>query len=379
MTRVLAGRGFRHGAALACVAALALAILSGEGRQAMASPAASRVFSQVEPVAMTIDEFFEAAIGLDPNCAQARERLIAELAAASGASAWRPVVGFEASPITVESWAMLEGPWGVKGHLAYESGVLDSGQHAREAVWSGAVEAPLSCVSRLIRASAGTLAHVKVRVAESRVALAEARAIAAALQLLGEAESAALRDDATGAVRAYAELGLLVGLPFDEVRPVAIAGDGLARLAQLIERAVETDPAALLDQWLDRDPDLMEAEARLAEVGGADSLLDAITLSAGFEWSHRSARPGWRMGATLAVRPGVVGGSRGRMLCDQATLAERRADALRVRSIAEFARALDQLRSVAGDLGAAHPGVQRRFESVGIVFLARLGIFPSKP
>lgn len=381
---MLSKRDLPRRAALACLMALVLAALFHSWRPVIASAAASQVFPHVEPVTVTMSEFFNAAIRFDPHCADESERLAAKLDAAIEVSTWRPIAGFGMSPSAFESWAAAEGPLGMRCRLTYESGGLDVGHNDWAAVWRGAVEAPLSCISQIIQQGAVGPAEETMRAAEFRVAVAEAGAAAAALDILRKAEILAIRGNVTGAVQAYGELSLLMGLPSHEIRPVVITGDGPARLAELIERALQAAPGVLLHEWLARDPDLVEAEARQAAAGCVNSLLDAITLFAGFEWTQPSAGPRWHMGATLAVTPGMVSKSTRPVPNDQATLLQRRVDALEARSTAEFIRALGQLQSVwaelsvlseSGNPGAARLDAQRRVETAGITFLAKLGVF----
>lgn len=396
MLRASGCSGCRCGPALAFLAALAAAVLIGGGR-AEGHPGPSWEWPGVEPIHMTASEFFEAAIRFDLRCAEAQARLSGERTALGGGSSWRSAIGFQASSSTVESWAAVDGPWGTRGRLAYESGDFRRDQHGAGAVFRGLVEAPLSCILRLIGrpitsflrsdsgsggdvpADAGALASARVRAAELRLAQAESRAIADALLKLGEAESAVARNDVPGAMRAHGELALLVGLRSCEAKPIVVFGDELSGLVQLVEGAIEADPEVLLRQWLACDPDLVEAEALLAEARGGGSLLDAVMLSAGFEWSGASAVPGWSMGATLVVGADTVGKTRGSAPCEPEVLAERRVDALRAGSIAEFARVLERLRLVAPDLAEADPKARREFEGAGIILLAGLGAFPSKP
>ena len=70
----LAGRGFHGRAALACLVGLAVVTLFGHWPPAVASATASRIFPQVEPVHMSMREFLNAAIRLDPYCAAASRR-----------------------------------------------------------------------------------------------------------------------------------------------------------------------------------------------------------------------------------------------------------------------------------------------------------------
>jgi len=347
--------------------------------------AASRVFPQVEPVHMSMREFLGAAVRLDPYCAEASERLAAEFGTASGASSWRPVVGFRASASTLEAWATAEGPHGVLCRFAYESGDLDSGDSHQMATWKGVVEAPLSCISQVIQPNSAGSGEAKLRAAELRVAQEEARAAARAIDMLRRAEALAMHGDATGAVQAYGELCLLIGLPSDGIRPVVVTGDGPALLAELIGRALDADPIVLMREWMAHDPDLIEAEACLAEAGSVGSLLDAITLSAGFEWDQLSSGPHWQIGAAVAVGANMVGRSdRHADAHEHVVLLQRRVDALRARSTAQFARALGRLRSVwaelsrlthLGDPGVAQADARRAAEVDGIAFLARLGVF----
>ena len=194
-----------------------------------------------------------------------------------------------------------------------------------------------------------------------------------------------MQGDADGAIQAYGELSLLIGLPSYEIRPVVITGDGPALLAELIRRALDADPEFLMREWIAHDPDLIEAQACLAEAGSAGSLLDAITLSAGFEWiNHRAVLDG-EAGAVVAVGANMVGKSgRPADAYEHTVLLQRRVDALTARSTARFTRALGQLRSVGveptgptdlGDPGAAQADARRAAEVDGIAFLSRLGVF----
>lgn len=381
----LAGRGFHGRAALACLVGLAVVTLFGHWPPAVASATASRIFPQVEPVHMSMREFLNAAIRLDPYCAAASERLAAKFGTASGASSWRPVVGFRASPSTLEVWAAAEGLHGVLCRFAYESGDPGSSENQAMAMWRGVIEAPLSCISRVIQPNIAGSVEAKLRAAELRVAQEEARAAARAIDMLRKAEALAMQGDAAGAIQAYGELSLLIGLPSHEIRPVVVTGEGPTLIAELIGRALDADPTLLLHEWLARDPDLIEAEACLAEAGSAGSLLDAITLSAGFEWDQSSSGPRWQVGAAVAVGANMVGkSSRPADALEHTVLLQRRVDALRARSTARFTRALGQLRSVwagfsgltdLGDLGAAQADARRAAEVDGIAFLARLGVF----
>ena len=194
-----------------------------------------------------------------------------------------------------------------------------------------------------------------------------------------------MQGDAAAATQAYGELSLLIGLPSDEIRPVVVTGDGPALLAELIGRALDADPIVLMHEWMAHDPDLIEVEACLAEAGSARGLLDAITLSAGFEWDQSSSGPRWHVGAAVAVGANMVGKSgRPADTREDMVLLQRRVDALRARSTAQFARALGQLRSVwaefcgpadLSDRGAAQVDARRAAEADGIAFLARLGVF----
>jgi len=381
--RDLVGRGCRQRTALACL--VGLAVLFGQSRPAVVSAAISRIFPQVEPVHMSMREFLNAAIRLDPHCAEASERFAARFGPSSGASSWRPVVGFRASPSTLEAWAAAEGPYGASCRIAYESGKLGSGHGQQTAAWRGIVEAPLSCISRVIQSDAADFRQAKLRAAELRVAQEEAWAAAAAVGMLRKAEALAMQGEADGAIQAYGELSLLIGLSSDQIRPVVVTGDGLAHLAELIRRALDADPVFLMHEWMAHDPDLIEAQACLAEAGSASSLLDAITLSAGFEWDQSSGGPRWQVGAVVAVGANMVGKS-GRPADAHAhtVLLQRRVDALRACSTAQFTRAFGQLRSVwaelteltgLDDLGAKQADVRRTAEVDGIAFLARLGVF----
>jgi len=334
---------------------------------------------------MSMREFLSAAILLDPYCAEASERLAAQLRTASGASSWRPVVGFRASPSTLDAWAAAEGPHGVSCRITYESGDLDSGHSNQMATWKGVVEAPLSRISHVIRPDVAGSGEARLRAAELRVANEETQAAARAIDMLRKAEALAMQGDTEGAIRAYGELSLLIGLPSHEIRPVVVTGDGPALLAELIGRALDADPVFLMHEWMAHDPDLIEAQACLAEAGSAGSLLDAITLSAGFEWDQSSGDPRWHVGAAVSVDASIVGRS-GRPVDAHEHMAalQRRVDALRARSTAQFARALGQLRSVwaaltglanLGDPGAAQVDARRVAEVDGIAFLARLGVF----
>lgn len=382
MIRELAGRGFHRRTALACF--VGLAVLFSQSRPVVVSAAASRVFPQVEPVHMSMCEFLSAAIRLDPCCAEASERFAAKLGTASGARSWRPVVGFRASPSTLEAWATAEGPHGVLCRFVYESGGFNSDHSHQMATWRGSIEAPLSFISRVIQPDSTSSEEAKLRAAELRAAQEEARAAARAVDMLRKAEALAMQGDAAGATQAYGELSLLIGLPSYEIRPVVVIGDGPARLAGLIERALDADPTVLLHEWMAHDPDLIEAEACLAEVGSAGSLLDAITLSAGFEWDQSSSGPRWQVGAAIVVGPNMVGQSRRPADAhEHRLLLQRRVDALRARSTAQFTRALGRLRSVWAELSEltdlGDPGAQaesrRTAEVEGIAFLAGLGVF----
>ncbi len=209
-----------------------------------------------------------------------------------------------------------------------------------------------------------------MRAAELRVAQEEARAAARAIDMLMRAEVLAVHGDAAGAIQAYGELSLLIGLPCDGIRPVVVTGDGTALLSELIGRALDADPIVLMREWMAHDPDLIEAEACLAEAGSVGSLLDAITLSAGFEWDQLSSGPHWQIGAAVAVGANMVGRSgRPADAHEHVVLLQRRIDALRARSAAQFTRALDQLRSVRDELSGLTGLVE------GIAFLAGLGVF----
>lgn len=383
MIRQLVERGCRWPTALACVAAMAA--LLGQFGPGAVSAAASCIFSQVEPVQMSMREFLSAAIRLDPYCAQASECAAHDLEASNGASAWSSAVGFRASPSTFEAWAIADGPHGSSCRITYESGDLNSDQGNQMAIWRGVVEAPLSVISRVIQPDIGGAGEAKLRAAELRVALGEARAAAAAVDMLRKAEILALQYDATGAVQAYGELSLAIGLPSNEIRPVVITGDGPARLVELLERALDADPALLLHEWLTHDPDLMEAEARLGKASSTRSLIDAITLSAGFEWDQSSGGPCWKVGAGLAVGADMVSKYRRPLDAHEHTaMLQRRVDAVKARSTAEFARALCDLQSVwaeacrpneSGDPGAAQIEARRIAEVAAITFLAHLGVF----
>ena len=384
MIREFAGRGFRLRAALACFMALAAAAIFGHFQPAAGSTAASGLFSQVEPVHMSMCELFEAAIRLDPYRAEVSERFAAEFAAESGGSAWRHVVGFRASPSMLEAWARAEGPLGVSCRLTYESGGPGLSQNQGMAMWRGVIEAPLSCISRVMQADAVSPEGAVRRAAAIRVAMAEAGAAARAIDMLRKAEISAMQGDAGGAMQAYGELSLLIGLPAHDIRPVVITGDGPARLAELVERALDADPAFLMHEWLTHDPDLIEAECRLAQVGSASSLLDAITVSAGFEWDQSSGGPLWQLGAAVAVGAGMIGECRRPATNEQMALLQQRIDALRAHSTARFAGALGRLRSVwadfsglreSGDSGPEQIDARRIVEVAGIAFLAGLGVF----
>lgn len=377
----LTGRGFHRRAALACF--VGLAILFSQSRPVVVSAAASRIFPQVEPVHMSMHEFLNAAIRLDPYCAEASGRFAAQSGTVSGAPSWRPVVGFRASPSAFEAWAAAEGPHGVLCRLAYESGDPNSGEGRQMATWKGTIEAPLSCISQVIQHSAVGSGEAKLKAAELRVAQEEARAAARAVDMLRKAEALAAQGDSVGAIQAYGELSLLLGVPCHEIRPVVLAGDGPVLLAELIGRVLDADPIVLIHEWMAHDPDLIEAEACLAEAGSAGSLLDAVTLSAGFEWDQSSSGPLWQVGAVLAVGANMVGkSSRSADAHEHMVLLRRRADALRARSTAQFTRALGQLQSVwaeacrlGGDQAAAQIDARRIAEAVGIAFLAGLGVF----
>jgi len=381
----LTGRRFHRRAALACLVGLAVMTLFYYWQPSVVSAAASHIFPQVEPVHMSLREFLSAAIRLDPYCAEASERLAAKLAAASGASSWRPVVGFLASTSTLEAWAAAEGPHGVLCRFAYQSGDPGASQNQAMATWRGVIEAPLSCIRRVIQPDSASSGQAKLRAAELRVAQGEARAAARAIDMLRKAEALAMQGDADGAIQAYGELSLLIGLPSYEIRPVVITGDGPALLAELIRRALDADPEFLMREWIAHDPDLIEAQACLAEAGSAGSLLDAITLSAGFEWDQSSGGPRWQAGAVVAVGANMVGKSgRPADAYEHTVLLQRRVDALTARSTARFTRALGQLRSVGveptgptdlGDPGAAQADARRAAEVDGIAFLSRLGVF----
>jgi hypothetical protein len=383
--RELAGRGFHRRAALACFMALLLAALLGYRRPVAALAATSQMFSQVEPIHMSMCEFLDAAIRLDPYCAEASHRFAAEFPTASGASAWHPVVGFRASPSTLEAWAAAEGLRGASWRITYGSGDINSDDSYQMATWRGVVEAPLSCISQVIQPNSAGSGEAKLRAAELRVAQEEARAVVRAIDMLRRAEALAMQGDAAGAMQAYGELSLLIGLPSCEIRPVVITGDGPARLAELIERALDADPAVLMHEWLTHDPDLIEAEARLAEAGSAGSLLDAITLSAGFEWDQSWGCPRWQVGASIAVGANMVGkSSRPAGAHEHTAFLQRRVDALKAHSTARFIGALGHVRSVwaelprlsePGDQGAAQVDARRIAETAGIAFLAGLGVF----
>ena len=373
MISVFIGRIVRRRATLVCLFTLLLA-------------ATSQMFSQAEPIHMSMCEFLDAAIRLDPYCAEASDRFAAEFGTASGAPSWRPVLGFRASSSALEAWATAEGPPGVSCRLTYESGRPGSSENRGMATWRGVVEAPLSCIPRIIRAEAVSLEEALLRAAELRVAMVEAGAAARAVDMLRKAEVLAARCDAVGAMQAYGELSLLIGLPSDEIRPVVMSDDGPTRLAQLIERVLDADPAVVMYEWLTHDPDLIEAEARLAEASTACSLLDAITLSAGFEWDQSSDGPRWQVGAAVAVGAGVVGESRRPATHDHGAGLQRRIDALRARSTARFVGALGHLQSVwveflrlsepeSGNPGEAQIDARRIAEVAGIAFLAGLGVF----
>ena len=381
----LAGRGFHRRAALACLVVLAVMALFCYWQPVVVSAAASRIFPQVEPVHMSLSEFLSAAIRFDPYCAEASERLAAKLGTASGASSWRPVVGFRASTSALQAWAAAEGPHGLLCRFAYDSGDPGSSQNQAMAMWSGVIEAPLSCISRVLQTDSASSRQAKLRAAELRVAQEEARAAARAIDMLRKAEALAMQGDADGAIQAYGELSLLIGLPCYEIRPVVVTDDGRALLAQLIGRALDADPVFLMNEWMAHDPDLIEAQACLSEASGAGGLLDAITLSAGFEWDQSSRGPRWHVGAAVAVganmvgKPGRPADAHGHMV-----LLQRRVDALRARSTAQFARTLGQLRSVwaeltevtdLGDPEAAQADARRAAEVDGIAFLAKLGVF----
>ena len=381
----LTGRRFHRRAALACLVGLAVMTLFYYWQPSVVSAAASHIFPRVEPVHMSLREFLSAAIRLDPYCAEASERLAAKLAAASGASSWRPVVGFLASTSTLEAWAAAEGPHGVLCRFAYQSGDPGASQNQAMATWRGVIEAPLSYIWRVIQPDSASSGQAKLRAAELRVAQGEARAAARAIDMLRKAEALAMQGDADGAIQAYGELSLLIGLPSYEIRPVVITGDGPALLAELIRRALDADPEFLMREWIAHDPDLIEAQACLAEAGSAGSLLDAITLSAGFEWDRSSGGPRWQAGAVVAVGANMVGKSgRPADAYEHTVLLQRRVDALTARSTARFTRALGQLRSVGveptgptdlGDPGAAQADARRAAEVDGIAFLSRLGVF----
>lgn len=380
----LTGRRFRRRAALACLVGLAVTTLFHYWQPSVVSAAASHIFPQAEPVRMNLREFLSAAIHLDPYCAEASERLAAKLGTASGASSWRPAVGFLASPSTLEAWAAAEGPHGMLCRFAYESGRPGFNQN-QAATWSGVIEAPLSCISRVIQPDSAGSGQAELRAAELRVAQEEARAAARAIDMLRKAEALAMQGDVDGSIQAYGELSLMIGLPSHEIRPVVITGDGPALLAELIRRALDADPVFLMSEWMAHDPDLIEAEACLAEAGSAGSPLDAITLSAGFEWDQSSGGPQWQVGAAVAVGANMVGRSgRPADAHEQRLLLQRRVDALTARSTAEFTRALGQLRSVGpelsgltdlGDPGVTQADARRAAEVVGIAFLCRLGVF----
>jgi len=382
--REFAGRGFRVRAALACFMSLAAAAMFSHFQPAATSTAASGLFSQVEPVQMSMCELFEAAIRLDPYRAEVSERFAAKFAAESGGSAWCNAVGFRASPSTLEAWARAEGPLGVSCRLTYESGGPGLSQNQGMAMWRGVIEAPLSCISRVMQADAVSPEGAVRRAAAIRVAMAEAGAAARAIDMLRKAEISAMQGDAGGAMQAYGELSLLIGLPAHDIRPVVITGDGPARLAELVERALDADPAFLMHEWLTHDPDLIEAEYRLAQVGSAGSLLDAITVSAGFEWDQSSGGPLWQVGAAVAVGAGMIGESRQPATNEQMVLIQQRIDALTAYSTARFAGALGRLRSVwaefsglreSGDSGPEQIDARRIVEVAGIAFLAGLGVF----
>ncbi len=375
MGRVSLARSLLRRFSAVCLVALAAAGVCGNWRRTTAAGAASLTLLHEEPVTMTFCEFCEAAIRFDLHCIEARERLLAASGVGRKATPWRSEVGFSASPPAFQSWAQVEGPFGVRGCLEFSSGGLDSEQVAGASVWKGAAELPLSGILRLVRPDAHADSHVEgeVRAAECRVALVEGRAVAAALGLLRAAERAAASGDDVGAAMAYGELALLIGVSVDEVKPITIAGDGLAQLHELIARALEADPGLLLREWLARDPDLVAAQTRLAASMQADCLLDAVTLSVGFRWSHLEPGPRLRAGVALDMGACALGVSSQPETTGEADLCQRRVDALKARSIAQFTRILDQLQS------AAQADAWGEFESAGIVLLARLGVFPLKP
>jgi hypothetical protein len=325
-----------------------------------------------------VGEFFTAAMSCDPGFLSAWIDTNETKASQAAGQSWTHSTTLWGSDSAIRGSILATGRSGGRVEFSYdcESSIDSHVQGARIGV-----EVPLSALADGVLCRRSDPIPTHLHVVEARLARAEGEAVAGALGCLRRAQIASFMGDMNEAQRAHVELSLRLGCRDGEEIIQALCQEEFDHVAAMIGSIINSDAGALCEEWIRRDPKVLEAKIDLAakHESGLAEMLQATSFVAEAKW--HALEPNRR----CAIGFSLNGRGLARTVGASAEMLEARVEAEQARSTIDFLQLFEAVAEAEAACGCLH-GVEGmeadyleavlRLEQNGVRLMAGLGMLP---